>query len=168
MVREEGKALLLLSQSSHMGVVVLPEVVNDWILKHCWSLFPFCLVIHQSLWGELPTRIIFLVFNGINHVEAALTPTENYNMKRKELSSNMHYQNHHPYLLHPVHPHLPDDGPTSPPHNLPVKEMTCNSQLHSTLLALAHQNNLLPLALTLVSVLNVQKVSVKRSLTEDA
>ena len=36
MVREEGKALLLLSQPSHMVELVLnrfPEVVNDWILS---------------------------------------------------------------------------------------------------------------------------------------
>jgi hypothetical protein len=36
MVREEGNALLLLSQTSHMVELVLnrfPEVVNDWILS---------------------------------------------------------------------------------------------------------------------------------------
>ena len=43
MVREEGNALLLLSQTSHLGEVVLnrfPEVVNDWILSTAgaWSV----------------------------------------------------------------------------------------------------------------------------------
>ena len=80
----------------------------------------------------------------------------------------MHYLNHHPHLLHPVHP--PDDGPTSTPLNLPAKGMTCSSvtQLHSTMLALAHKYNLLPWTLTLVSVLILQKVLVKRSLSGDA